>query len=103
MAAAVAKGALLQAAAAQLGAEVSELAPVMHDLLESGVLVVSHQVEYLAPVTADEQPLTINLWVDSVGGSRFASATTCWTGTCSPAGRVRRWPRSTSLATPCAG
>ena len=45
--------------------------PVMHDLLESGVLVVSHQVEYLAPVTADEQPLTINLWVDSVGGSRF--------------------------------
>ena len=24
--------------------------PVMHDLLESGVLVVSHQVEYLAPI-----------------------------------------------------
>ena len=45
---------------------------VMHDLLESGVLVVSHQVEYLAPIRAGDQPLTINLWVDAVGGSRFA-------------------------------
>ena len=45
---------------------------VMHDLLESGVLVVSHQVEYLAPIRAGDQPLTINLWVDAVGGSKFA-------------------------------
>ena len=45
---------------------------VMHDLLESGVLVVSHQVEYLAPIRAGDRPLTISLWVDSVGGSRFA-------------------------------
>jgi acyl-CoA thioester hydrolase len=45
--------------------------PVMHDLLESGVLVVSHQVEYLAPIRADDRPLTIKLWVDALGGSRF--------------------------------
>jgi acyl-CoA thioester hydrolase len=40
------------------------------DLLESGVLVVSHQVEYLRPVAAVDA-VTIRLWVDAVGGSRF--------------------------------
>jgi acyl-CoA thioester hydrolase len=43
-------------------------------LLEAGVLVVSHQVEYLVPVTYSDRPLTIELWVDAVGASRFVIA-----------------------------
>ena len=46
--------------------------PVLHQLLDSGTLVVSHQLEYLKPVTFSERPLTINLWVDAIGGSRFS-------------------------------
>jgi acyl-CoA thioester hydrolase len=46
--------------------------PVMHELLDSGVLVVSHQVEYLRPIGFSDRPLSIKLWVDSVGGSRFS-------------------------------
>jgi acyl-CoA thioester hydrolase len=44
----------------------------LQHLLTTGVLVVSHQVEYLRPVTFHEEPLRIRLWVDSIGGSRFA-------------------------------
>jgi acyl-CoA thioester hydrolase len=40
--------------------------PAMQELLDSGVLVVSHQVEYLKPVTFSDRPLTIELWVDGV-------------------------------------
>ncbi|MCW2811848.1 MAG: hypothetical protein JWP61_2306 [Friedmanniella sp.] len=40
-------------------------------LLSTGVLVVSHQVEYLQPVVVGEEPLRVELWVDAVGGSRF--------------------------------
>lgn len=46
--------------------------PEMARLLETGVLVVSHQVEYLAPVVFSERPLRLELWVDQVGASRFA-------------------------------
>jgi acyl-CoA thioester hydrolase len=45
--------------------------PVLHQLLDSGVLVVSHQLEYLRPIIVSERPLIINLWVDAIGGSRF--------------------------------
>ncbi|HEX8508996.1 MAG TPA: thioesterase family protein [Propionibacteriaceae bacterium] len=44
---------------------------VMRDLLATGVLVVSHQVEYVAPVEFGSAPLVVELWVDAVGGSRF--------------------------------
>ena len=40
-------------------------------LLDDGVLVVSHQVEYLRPINFSDRPLLINLWVDQIGGSRF--------------------------------
>jgi acyl-CoA thioester hydrolase len=46
--------------------------PVLHHLLDSGTLVVSHQVEYLKAVTFSDRPLTIDLWVDAIGGSRFS-------------------------------
>ena len=46
--------------------------PVLHHLLDSGVLVVSHQVEYLKPIAFSDRPLTTNLWVDAIGGSRFS-------------------------------
>jgi acyl-CoA thioester hydrolase len=46
--------------------------PVLHQLLDSGVLVVSHQLEYLKPVAFSERPLVIGLWVDAIGGSRFS-------------------------------
>ena len=48
--------------------------PGMAELLATGVLVVSHQVEYLAPLVYSERPLDIDLWVESVGASRFAVA-----------------------------
>jgi len=44
----------------------------LHRLLDTGTLVVNHQVEYLKPVTFSDSPLTINLWVDEIGGSRFS-------------------------------
>src|SRR3954449_11934439 len=44
---------------------------VLHELLETGVLVVQHQIEYLRPVQFHERVVAIDLWVDSVGGSRF--------------------------------
>ncbi len=46
--------------------------PVLHRLLSDGVLVVAHQVEYLAPVGFSAEPLRIVMWLDEVGGSRFA-------------------------------
>jgi acyl-CoA thioester hydrolase len=46
--------------------------PVLHHLLDSGVLVVSHQVEYLKPVAFSDRPLTTILWVEAIGGSRFS-------------------------------
>ncbi|WP_152360435.1 acyl-CoA thioesterase [Microlunatus speluncae] len=45
--------------------------PVMRELLDSGVIVAGHQVEYLAPVVYTGRPLTIDLWLEAVGGSRF--------------------------------
>ena len=45
--------------------------PALQALLSTGVLVVGHQVEYLQPVTFTTRTLDIDLWVDSVGGSRF--------------------------------
>ncbi|HEU5485881.1 MAG TPA: thioesterase family protein [Microlunatus sp.] len=45
--------------------------PVMHRLLDTGVLVVQHQIEYLHPVRFHDRGLAIDLWVESVGGSRF--------------------------------
>lgn len=43
-------------------------------MLESGVLVVSHSVEFLAPVVADATPLRIELWVADIGAARFTLA-----------------------------
>jgi acyl-CoA thioester hydrolase len=45
--------------------------PAGKQLLDSGVLVVSHQVEYLRPITFGGRTLTIAIWVDGIGGSRF--------------------------------
>ena len=46
--------------------------PVLHQMLETGVLVASHQVEYLSPIRAfGNRLLDVDLWVDSVGASRF--------------------------------
>ena len=54
--------------------------PEMAHLLEAGVLVVSHQVEYLAPVGYGERPLLVELWADAVGASRFSIAYDVWDG-----------------------
>jgi len=45
---------------------------VMQALLQTGVLVVSHQVEYLRPIQFSPEPLRIDLWVDAMGASRFS-------------------------------
>ncbi len=54
--------------------------PEMGHLLQAGVLVVSHQVEYLAPVSYGPEPLLIELWADTVGASRFTIAYDVWDG-----------------------
>lgn len=43
----------------------------LHQLLDTGVLVVSHQVEYLRPLAVGDRPVRVELWVDSIGASRF--------------------------------
>jgi acyl-CoA thioester hydrolase len=45
--------------------------PVTSAMLDSGVLVVSHQVEYLRPIGFAARSLEIEVWVDAIGGSRF--------------------------------
>ena len=54
--------------------------PEMGTLLQAGVLVVSHQVEYLAPVGYGERPLLVELWADAVGASRFSISYDVWDG-----------------------
>ncbi|SEQ04399.1 acyl-CoA thioester hydrolase [Microlunatus flavus] len=46
-------------------------APGLADMLTTGVLVASHQVEYVAPVGYGPEPLTVSLWIDALGASRF--------------------------------
>lgn len=48
--------------------------PAMADLLTRGVLVVSHQVEFLAPVDYESREVIIELWVDLLQGARFRIA-----------------------------
>lgn len=43
-------------------------------LLADGVVVVSHQVEYLASVGYSSEPLPIEMWLSAVGASRFEIA-----------------------------
>jgi len=54
-----------------LGLDVGGGPEVGAHLLDSGVLVTSHQLEYLKPVVFGFEPIEISLWVDQVGGSRF--------------------------------
>lgn len=44
--------------------------PAIATMLDAGVLVVSHAVEYLRPIGLTDA-VSIELWVDAVGGSRF--------------------------------
>ena len=46
-------------------------APGLADMLTTGVLVVAHQVEYLAPVGHAAEPLVVSTWIDALGASRF--------------------------------
>ena len=46
-------------------------APGLADMLQTGVLVVAHQVEYLAPVGHSAEPLVVSTWIDVLGASRF--------------------------------
>lgn len=45
--------------------------PGMQQLLQTGVLVVQHQIEYLQPVQFHDRGVAIDLWVEAVGASRF--------------------------------
>lgn len=44
---------------------------VMGELLATGVLVVSHQVEYLKPLGVGPRGLGLDLWINALGASRF--------------------------------
>ena len=45
--------------------------PGLADMLRTGVLVVAHQVEYLAPVGHGPEPLVVSTWIDALGAGRF--------------------------------
>ena len=63
--------------------------PVMHELLETGVLVVQHQIEYLHPVRFHDRGLAIDLWVEGAGASRFVGRRP-WRSAGGPARRRQR-------------
>jgi len=44
----------------------------MPDMLDSGVLVTGHQVEYLAPIGYDTPGVDAEVWVDQVRAARFS-------------------------------
>ncbi|WP_195909095.1 thioesterase family protein [Microlunatus sp. Gsoil 973] len=44
----------------------------MPAMLDSGVLVTGHQVEYLGPIGYDAAVVDAEVWVDQVGGARFS-------------------------------
>ena len=46
-------------------------APGLADMLQTGVLVTAHQVEYVAPVGYSSEPLAVSTWIDVLGASRF--------------------------------
>lgn len=43
-------------------------------LLESGLVVVAHQVFYRAPIRYSSKPLSVELWVSELGAARFVVA-----------------------------
>lgn len=40
-------------------------------MLDSGVLVARHEIEYLAPLTFRHAPIAVDLWTTKIGGARF--------------------------------
>jgi len=40
-------------------------------LLEEGVVVARHEIEYLAPLDFRHAPVTVDLWATKVGGASF--------------------------------
>ncbi len=40
-------------------------------LLNSGVLVARHEIEYLAPLTFRHEPVRVRLWPTAIGGASF--------------------------------
>lgn len=44
----------------------------MPDMLDSGVLVTGHQVQYLAPINYGTAGVDAEVWVDQVGAARFS-------------------------------
>ena len=42
-----------------------------HSLLDSGVLVARHEVEYLEPLVWRLAPVPVDLWVTKIGGASF--------------------------------
>lgn len=44
------------------------------DLLDSGVVVVGHQVRYDAPISYSDDGVRVSLWISQLGGARFKVA-----------------------------
>ncbi|WP_022910878.1 acyl-CoA thioesterase [Aestuariimicrobium kwangyangense] len=44
------------------------------EMLETGVVVISHQIEYLAPITYSPRPVVVDLGITHIGGARFEVA-----------------------------
>lgn len=41
------------------------------EMLETGVVVVSHQIEYLGPITYSPEPVIVDLGITQIGAARF--------------------------------
>lgn len=44
----------------------------MSAMLDTGVLVAAHRIEYLAPIGSSEPVVRVQVWIDRVGGAQFS-------------------------------
>ena len=40
-------------------------------ILDEGILVTRHEIEYIAPLTFRHEPVAVNTWVTKIGGAGF--------------------------------
>ena len=40
-------------------------------MLDSGVLVARHEIEYLSPLTFRHAPIAVDMWTTNIGGAGF--------------------------------
>ncbi len=52
-----------------------------HESFSAGTVISRHEIDYLRPIVYHPQPLSLQLWIDRVGGARFTIEYEIWDGT----------------------